>query len=214
MSNNSTFKDLKFDDASIAGHDFCGVVTGVDSSSTFEKITVNGMITVYRGGIESGLFAGTLDGSTLRDIHVTGSFTTSGKQSGMLAGKMNGGSAQNVLVWTNMTVEYAEGGATNSAFLGGVEVSAPRIHDCVILGELTSNSTDFTYAFAPADDSLLGSIYDIRISDGLNADKIVENETSSLIGSAIKTFNYDADVQANDTAARGFYRGLGFSGSV
>lgn len=214
MSNNSTFKDLKFDDANIAGHDFCGVVTGGDSNSTFEKITVNGMNTVYRGGIESGLFAGTLDGSTLRDIHVTGSFTTSGKQSGMLAGKMNGGSAQNVLVWTNMTVEYAEGGATNSAFVGGVEVSAPRIHDCVILGELTSNSTNFTYAFAPADDSLLGSIYDIRISDGLNADKIVENETSSLIGSAIKTFNYDADVQANDTAARGFYRGLGFSGSV
>lgn len=213
-SNGATFKDLKFEDATIAGHDYCGIVTGVDSNSTFEKITVEGRADIYRDGSESGLFAGILDGSTLGDIHVSGDLSTSGTRVGALAGRMNGGSARNVLVWANMRAEISGGGTLNSAFIGDMEGTAPRIHDCVILGEVSSNGAGTTYAFAPVADAMLSSVQDVRISDSLGADKIIDNGSSSLIGSTIKTFDYAADVQANDTAARGFYRGLGFSGSV
>lgn len=213
-SNGATFKDLKFEDATIAGHDYCGIVTGVDSNSTFEKITVEGRADIYRDGSESGLFAGILDGSTLCDIHVSGDLSTSGTRVGALAGRMNGGSARNVLVWANMRAEISGGGTLNSAFIGDMEGAVPRIHDCVILGEVSSNGAGTTYAFAPVADAMLSSVQDIRISDSLGADKIIDNGSSSLIGSTIKTFDYAADVQANDTTARGFYRGLGFSGSV
>lgn len=227
-SNDTLFRDLKFTDAQIHGTRYCGVVTGLDTKSTFQKITIeDSALTCTYNGIDygncTGLLAGRLSSSDLADIDVSGEVVSYGINNGGVIGEMSSGSICNMIAQVSMDLGgISSSSAEHAVLIGDIVNGSPRLSDCIVSGAIDrrGNALGKAYAISAEAESsgLLAYMNDVLVEDTLMqaADGLFAKGATAVPSKSerFRTFNRASDIEANAQTARGFYRGLGFSGDI